>query len=166
MTKYENLLTKAYRLVEETNKSYLDCNNMAYVGLLLGIGPCMLEDYEGNGHCFRAVDDAIHMYYSEYPKSQVNIGFVEGLEMALDKFPLTSTFDMVFSYIKYELKKAEKNENAFNFNGIEMITDVKLLIASKIKILENDPEFLFWIEQQDEYFIKNYGYSISDGIEL
>lgn len=160
MTEYEKLVKYASVLVDETNKSYLAGNHMAYASLILGIGPCMVEDYEGNGHCFRAVDDAIHNYYRSNPKSKANEGFLEGIDNALDRFPYTETFDTIMNYIKYELEKTKTGKNAFEFDGMEILTDMKLIIASNFSSLKSDPEFMFWLEEENEYFKKNYGYTL------
>lgn len=149
----------AERKVEIINKHYIQGETIAYLPLLAGIEPYVIETRPHAGHNYYLVLDTIHNLYKNNPDGGYDKGFIEGLNALIRvSSAKVGSLDQVLNYIFYQAKKEQSGEAYFSIDLEDAINRVNILIKdNKEKYRKDYPKFDTWFEKIKKYGFENYG---------
>ena len=158
---YEQLVYDAECIVNNVSQDFLEGNDMAYLAFMKGMGYLKVESFEGAGHNFYAVLDAIHNKYREDNKCRADEGVHTALLTLINIARNTEVFQMVTDYLFYQLDKEKDGTASFKMNTSEIIGKLKQCISErKDEILQKDPAFGPWLERANKVSTEDYGFSL------
>ena len=148
----------AYGMVRIVYEYYQKGNTVAFLCLLSGSPPCIVEGAPGSGHNVVAVIDAIHNYKRDHLDCDIEKGYQQGL----DKFAIHATdpetIITLVECINYELKKEKDGTHAFCLNCSDPLNTLhKNIEQHHSEIKSSMKDFDTWAKEQNEYMKSNFG---------
>ncbi|MDO5400447.1 MAG: hypothetical protein Q4F17_05620 [Eubacteriales bacterium] len=163
---YDDLVRQAYRNVNtivETDLNIHKCSDhtIGFMILLEGEGPARVE-YNGNGHNYQAVIDAIHDYYRVNSKVSGNETFPQSFQKAIEGFARFcskgKTFQSVFNFISYQLYKEKEGSATFQIDCAAVLNLwSKTISENHEKLVAETPNLDSWLRETYDYLRNTYG---------
>ena len=160
MDVYHELVNYAEKLIEvsdnDKHKNKKKDNKYFFISLLNGNGPFKVE-YNGNGHNYQAVIDAIHKYYDLKKDESIKTDYEDALKFFASHSIVTRVIQQTYDFITYEMKKEKNGTGTMEVDSKEILEILSNTIQENYdKLRKESFNFDNWIKDKNRNLETNY----------